>query len=262
MEQWTERVEEKTKEQAQSKTVQRSTNHILKKQMKALKSDFIPRAQKYEEQLSTCGELNSYSKTDPDATFMRMKEAPMKNGQLKPGYNVQMGTENQMILFYSLHQNPTDARTLIPHLKRLVQSPVGHPTHVIADGGYGSEANYVYLLEEKYQALIPYNQLRQEEKRAFKKDMSHIQNLTYNEKDDLFICPNQRHVRFKKYTTRTDRYGYKRDFKIYECEDCTECPFKKQCTKAKGNRQIHYNPIYEETKAKAQQALYSEGGFA
>ncbi|MCQ2009891.1 IS1182 family transposase [Sporolactobacillus sp. STSJ-5] len=261
VEDWTKGIEEQAGERLK-KPARRSPDRTLRKQVKALKNDFIPRAKKYEKQMETFGERNSYSKTDTDATFMRMKEDHMKNGQLKPGYNVQMGTENQMILFYTLHQNPTDTRTLIPHLKQLAHSPIAHPEHVIADAGYGSEANYLYLMEEHYQGLIPYNQLRQEEQRRFKKDLSKIQNWEYHELEDVFICPNHRKVVFKKYMTRTDHYGYKRDFKIYECEDCTDCPFKSKCTKAKGNRQVHYNPVYEETKAKARRALNLEEGRA
>lgn len=261
IEQWTKTVEKLTGERIK-KATRRSPDRVLKKQVASLKKDLIPRAHKYEAQIKTCGQRNSYSKTDTEATFMRMKEDPMKNGQLKPGYNVQIGTENQMILFYTIHQNPTDTRTLIPHLQQLADSPVAHPKHVIADAGYGSEANYLYLMEGHYQGLIPYNQLRKEEKKRFKNDLSKIQNWDYHELDDVFICPHHRRVIFKKYMTRTDPYGYKRDFKIYECEDCTDCPFKNRCTKAKGNRQVHYNPVYEETKAKARRALYSNEGRA
>ena len=89
------------------------------------------------------GDRNSYSKTDKDATFMRMKEDHMKNGQLKPGYNVQMGTENQFILFYTIHQRPTDTRCFIPHMEKLASSSLPMPKTVIADAGYGSEENYV-----------------------------------------------------------------------------------------------------------------------
>jgi hypothetical protein len=101
---------------------------------------------KYEHQEKILGkQRNSYSKTDPDATFMRMKEDHMRNGQLKPGYNVQISTNNQFIASYSLHQNPTDTKTLIPHL----QEHIGHyrqkPNNVTADAGYGSEQNYQWL---------------------------------------------------------------------------------------------------------------------
>lgn len=94
----------------------------LKKTVKNIRDDFIPRMNKYKEQIEICGDRNSYSKTDKDATFMQMKEDHMKNSQLKPGYNIQMGTENQFILFYTIHQRPADTRCFIPHFEKLKAS--------------------------------------------------------------------------------------------------------------------------------------------
>jgi hypothetical protein len=114
----------------------------------------------YKEENETFGERNSYLKTDKDATFMRMKEDHMKNGQLKPGYNVQMGTENQFILFYTIHQRPTDTRCFISHMWKLAASSLRMSKTVIADTGYGSEENYVYAVgeekEPRFEFLIPY----------------------------------------------------------------------------------------------------------
>ncbi|MFP3514201.1 IS5/IS1182 family transposase, partial [Peribacillus sp. SIMBA_075] len=81
------------------------------------------------------GGRNSFSKTDPDATFMRMKDDHMKNGQLKAAYNVQMATENQFILYYSMHQRPTDTRCFLPHLEKLAASSLPMPKMIIADAG-------------------------------------------------------------------------------------------------------------------------------
>lgn len=64
----------------------------------------------------------------------------------------------------------------------------------------------------------------------------------------MYTCPNNRKVLFKQHSTRTDKNGFTRNFKIYECEDCSDCPLKAKCTKAAGNRQVHVNPIYEELK--------------
>lgn len=63
------------------------------------------------------GNRNSYNKTDPEATFMRMKEDHMKNGQLKPAYNPQIPTENQFITHVSIHQTTNDTTTLSSHLE-------------------------------------------------------------------------------------------------------------------------------------------------
>ena len=103
-----------------------------------LESDYLPRQQKYESQEAILGKRNSYSKTDKDATFMRMKEDHMLNGQLKPGYNVQIGTSDQFILGYSIHQKPGDSTLLIPHMEWLKQRFGKLSEAVTADAGYGS----------------------------------------------------------------------------------------------------------------------------
>ncbi|SDB87793.1 ABC-2 type transport system ATP-binding protein/transposase [Shouchella lonarensis] len=134
------------------------------------------------------------------------------------------------------------------------------PETLIADAGYGSESNYVAMEDEPFDTLIPLNTFRQEQKRSFAKKQFHPYNWTYDEYNDVYWCPNKRKVMFQRYARRTDTYGYTRDFKIYECESCTECPFKSACTKARGNRQIHYNPVYEELKAKQHRKLNTEDG--
>jgi len=191
-----------------------------------------------------------------------MKEDHMKNGQLKPGYNIQMATENQFILFYTIHQRPTDTRCFIPHIEKLAASSLPMPKTVIADAGYGSEENYVYAIgdekEPRFEFLIPYSTYVKEQTRRYKRDIKNAKNWVYVEDDDYFICPNGRRVLFKQYKNKKNSSGYQQSFKIYECEDCTDCPLKPQCTKAKGNRQVHWNTIFEEMKAKAKAALECE----
>ncbi|WP_413377571.1 IS1182 family transposase [Alkalihalobacillus sp. 1P02AB] len=234
----------------------------LKKAHKKAQTDYLPRLQKYEKSFQLLGHRNSYSKIDTDATFMRMKDDHMNNGQLKAGYNWQIGTQNQFILFYSLHSNPTDTRCLVPHVEALKQSGLPWPKLLVADAGYGSESNYVAMEDEPFETLIPYNTFRQEQKRSYSKKIFHPHNWNYEEVDDFYWCPNHRKVLFKRYSQRTDRYGYIRDFKIYECESCEGCPFKSDCTKAKANRQVHYNPVYEELRVKQNRKLNREEGRA
>ena len=240
----------------------RKSRSTWKKSLKLIRKDFLPRLTKYKAQNEMFGDRNSYSKTDTDATFMRMKEDHMKNGQLKPGYNVQMATENQFILFYTIHQRPTDTRCFIPHFEKLASSSLPMPKNVIADAGYGSEENYLYAIgeekETRFDFLIPYGTYLKEKTRKAKKDIKNVMNWGYDEKDDCFICPNDRKVTFKKYQVKKNSSGYEQSYKIYECEDCTDCPFKPKCTKAKGNRQVHWNTVFEEMKAKAKAALECE----
>ncbi|WP_144463767.1 IS1182 family transposase, partial [Siminovitchia fortis] len=240
----------------------RKRRSTLKKPVKMIRENFVPRIHKYHSYHETFGDRNSFSKTDPDATFMRMKEDHMKNGQLKPGYNVQAATENQFIVYYTIHQRPTDTRCFIPHMEKLAGSSLPMPKTVIADAGYGSEENYLYAIGEekvpRFNPLIPYNNLRKEKTRTYKNDIRNAKNWTYLEHDDLFICPNGRKVTFQSYRNKKNASGYVQSYKIYECEDCSGCPLKAQCTKAKGNRQVHLNMIYEEMKAKAKTALECE----
>lgn len=103
----------------------------LKKPVKMIRENFVPRIHKYRLDHETFGDRNSFSKTDPDATFMRMKEDHMKNGQLKPGYNVQVATENQFIVYYTIHQRPTDTRCFIPHMEKLAGALLPMPKTVM-----------------------------------------------------------------------------------------------------------------------------------
>ena len=154
---------ENTKEVPLRKAL-RTRRSALKKPVKQIRQDFLPRIKKYRQQHEIFGERNSFSKTDHDATFMRRKDDHMKNGQLKPGYNVQMATENQFILFYTMHQRPTDTRCFIPHLEKLSASSLPMPKTVIADAGYGSEENYLYAIgeekEPRFDFLTPLWNLR------------------------------------------------------------------------------------------------------
>ncbi|MNZ46869.1 Transposase DDE domain protein [compost metagenome] len=144
-------------------------------------------------------------------------------------------------------------------MEQLAASSLPMPKTVIADAGYGSEENYLYAIgeekEPRFDFLIPYGSYMKEKTRRYKKDIRHASNWTYEELDDRFVCPNGRYVRFKKYQTKKNASGLEQSFKIYECEDCSNCPFKPACTKAKGNRQVHWNTIWEELKAKAKEAL-------
>lgn len=139
----------------------------IRKTLKRAESDYLPRAKKYEEHQKILGQRNSYAKTDHDATFMRMKEDAMLNGQLKPGYNVQMGTENQFVLWYSLHQSPGDSLTLPVHMEQLRKNLGRYPKRIIADSGYGSEENYKWCDNRKIEKYIKFNYFHREQKRSF-----------------------------------------------------------------------------------------------
>jgi transposase len=224
--------------------------------------DFKIRSEKYANDLEIMGDRNSYSKTDHDATFMRMKDDYMKNGQLKPGYNVQLATENQFALAVDIFPNPNDTRTLAPFLETIKNDYFGElPQFIIADAGYGSETNYIEVIEEQDRIpLIPYSTYEKEQKRRYKNDPFKPANWPYTEEKDRYICPDGRYVNFKRYQDRTDSFGYTRRLKVYECEDCSCCPVRSRCTRATSdkNRQIQINLSFEYFKAYTRQKLSDE----
>lgn len=237
----------------------------LTKAKKTLIKDYLPRMKKYEHQEEILAERNSYSKTDHDATFMRMKEDHMKNGQLKPGYNVQIGTENQFVVGYSIHQKPGDTTCMKEHLETLKNVLDGKlPKNIIADAGYGSEENYEYLEETQLQHYVKYNTFHKEASKKWKSDMTKVQNFSYIEEKDEYVCGYGKTLVFKYEYQRTSDNGYKSTIRIYECLDCSECPHRGQCVKSENplaNRKININRKLNAFKEQARQNLCSEKGL-
>lgn len=120
--------------------------------------------EKYHKQEQILAQRNSFSKTDPDATFMRMKEDHMKNGQLKPAYNLQISTHNQFILHYTLHHSPSDTKTLGTHVNTFKEQYKKLPNEMVADAGYGSEENYLMLQEQNILPYVKYNYFNKDNK--------------------------------------------------------------------------------------------------
>lgn len=141
---------------------------IERKQVKQFQEDYLPRL-KYEEQLEKLGDRNSYSKTDKDATFIRMKEDHMRNGQLKPAYNIQIATEDQFITNVGIYQRAGDTAALPSFLEDFENSYNKQSKTVVADAGYGSEQNYEFMEENHMDAYVKYNYFYKEQKRSWKK---------------------------------------------------------------------------------------------
>lgn len=231
------------------------------KQLAKLQEEHLPRLEKYETQLEILGERNSYSKTDTDATFMRMKEDHMKNGQLKPAYNPQISTENQFITHFSIHQTPGDTTTLESHLEGFEDQYNRQSSVVVADAGYGSEENYEYMEANNIEAFVKYNYFHKEQKRPFKNNIFLSQNLYYNKEEDYFVCPMGQHLVKIKEGKRTSGNGYISHVSYYQALRCQGCPLRGQCHKAKENRTIEVNHRLRELKRKARELLLSETGL-
>lgn len=232
----------------------------LAKAKKTLEEDCLVRLERYEKQEALFGTRNSYSKTDTDATFMRMKEDHMRNGQLKAGYNIQMGTERRYILHYSIHQRPTDTTTLPEHLAQVKAQFGKMPDRVIADAGYGSEANYEYLESEGIEAYVKYNQYDIQRKRSFGKQIFRVENLPYDGAHDQYTCPAGGHLTFVGEETSVSENGYRSHRRVYQADNCDGCALRDQCHSSKCNRRIRISHRLAALQASARERLDSERG--
>jgi len=230
-----------------------------RKQIKELEKQ-RDKLQEYDTHLEILQDRNSYSKTDKDATFMRMKEDAMNNGQTKPGYNLQIATENQFIVDYSLFPNPADTKTLIPFLESFEKRYQKMPDTVVADAGYGSEENYHFMSEKGIDAYVKYNYFHKEQQPKFKPDPFKSENFYYNKEHDYCICPmGQKMQRVATKFSRTES-GYAIRTDCYRAIRCEGCPLRCLCFNAKGNRTIERNHRLSEYKRKARELLCSEEG--
>jgi transposase len=234
----------------------------VKDKLKYVTKNYPQTIAKYEQQEAILKERNSYSKTDPDATFMRMKEDHMKNGQLKPAYNVQISTSNQFIVNYSIHPNPTDTTTFPSHLAQHEASFGKAPKVVTADAGYGSEENYTLLEQKEATAFVKYGMFDKEQnenhnnKFPFSSDK-----LFYNQEKDCYICPMGQQMDFIGNYIRKTSTGFEQTVKRYQAKNCWNCPLNGACHKSKDNRIIEINENLKRQKQKAYELLNSEEGI-
>ena len=215
----------------------------LQKSMETLE-DSLSRLKRYNQEIHICGERNSYSKTDHEATFMRMKEDAMGNGQLKPAYNLQHGVDSEYITWLTVGPQPTDTTTLMPFLKEAEEYLKFKYKNITADAGYESEENYLFLESNGQLSYIKPANYEISKTRKYKKDIGKIENMEYDPATDSYTCKNGKrlaadHVRHSKSKT-----GYVSEKTIYQCEDCSGCPYKSGCIKGNNCK----TPLEERTK--------------
>ena len=235
----------------------------MQKEIKKINKESLPKMKEYELHKEILQERGSYSKTDQDATFMRMKEDYMGNGQLKPGYNVQISTENQYITNYGIYQKPGDTTTLIDYLESFNRKYHRQSNEIVADSGYGSEQNYDYMLDNKIIPYVKYNyfhmDIRKERKRpsdAYKLTLPY-----YNNDEDYFVCSMGQHMTYIGNRSRKSETGHVGEYRKYMAQDCSKCPIKGVCTKVKGNRIYEVNLNLMKQKKLVRELLTSERGL-
>jgi transposase len=246
-----EKIDAALKDKTVSKEVKQKLNYARKNWPAKLKQ--------YKQQEKILNDRNSYSKTDTGATFMRMKEDHMRNGQLKPGYNVQVSTNNQFVVNYSLHPNPTDTKTLIPHVEQYKKLYNTYPEVQVTDAGYGSEQNLEYLHKHEVTAYIKPTDFDRKQKRNYQPNPFATEQLYYDEAKDLFICPAGKPMKRTGQQCKKEN-GIVKTYTFYQAKGCKNCPLREACHKQKGNRIIKINHRGRYLKEQAYQRLLTEQG--
>ena len=229
---------------------------------------YIEKLNEYKRHLRICGKRNSYAKTDTDATFMRMKEDAMLNGQLKPAYNLQHGVDSEYVTWLDIYPNPTDTLTLIPFLKDMEKHLSFKYKNIVADAGYESEENYVFLEKNGQAGYIKPQNYELSKQRNFRKDISRRENMDYDPATDTYKCKNGKILKAVSKKTENTATGYRREVTIYECESCRRCPYKKACIKGNNcktplkdrNKKLSVSRKLEEKRAECLERITSEYG--
>lgn len=221
-----------------------------------IEKEYLPKMIKYEEQEKKLNGRRSYSKTDEGATFFRMKD-----DQLLPCYNLLIGTEEQIITNYSIHQKASETDKFIAHIRKLEDLGVKYPKRVVGDSAYGSQENYNFLEDKSIESYLKYNTYHMETKGEKSKNKYHKDNFQYEDKEDKYICPEGKELNFIEEYRKYTENGYIQTIRIYKCQDGKGCSQLNQCSKSPQGRTIHINNKLDEYKKKARENLGSEKGI-
>ena len=186
----------------------------------------LERWKKYEAQLFETGcRRNSLSKTDKDATFMRMKEDHMGNGQLKPAYNVQLAVNSEYITGVAAFPNCTDSGTLVPFLNHIQRMQGRSYRDIVADAGYESVGNYLYLQAHGQNCYIKPTNYEVRKTKKYRQQIWRMENMEYLEQEDCFVCAAGRKLRLHQICSKKES-GMVTTYLHYRCEGCTGCPLR------------------------------------
>jgi transposase len=253
----------KTIEQINAALKDKDVDGQVRQKLNYAKKHWPAALDKYEEQEKLLGQgRNSYSKTDPDATFMRMKDDHMRNGQLKPAYNVQISTNNQFIASYSVHQKTTDTTTLKTHLSEHIKSLGVKPSCVTADAGYGSEENYQWLKNKRITAYVKDRDFdKNQQKASQNKKLYKAEHFIYEEQKDKVICPQGHSMKNIGIRERITATGFKQDFTRYRTTKCSSCLLQTQCNNGNRTKTIELNHNLNRLRTRAAKRLNTKKGI-
>lgn len=218
----------------------------------------------YEEKLTIMGDgRNSYSKTDPDATFMRMKDDHMGNGQLKPGYNVQIGVNSEYITGIEAFSDRTDYGTMVPFMETMQRHHGKKYKSATADAGYERLSNYLYLEANGQMSFIKPVNYEQQKNSSFRKQIGRMENMSYDGEDDSYTCSQGRKLNLRRECTALENGRYVTTA-WYQCESCSGCPVREKCCQAKDAdqpKELRVNKTLQELRKASLENITTEYGI-
>lgn len=223
--------------------------------------ELVTRKKKYEKYQATFSGRNSFSKTDPDATFMHLKEDHMRNAQLKPAYNLQLAVEGEYIIGFDISSERSDQCTLIPLIDKMDKNIGVKYQDVTADAGYESEENYTYFENRKQDCYIKPQNYERSKNRKFKNNMALRENMAYDAEKDEYTCQNDKKLQAVYTGKRKSKSGFESEITYYECESCEGCPHKKNCTRSKGNRKMQVSKKFIKQRKQSLEKITSPEGI-
>jgi len=223
-------------------------------------TEYLSRKGKYTNYNETFKGRNSFSKTDKDATFMRMKDDHMRNGQLKPAYNLQLGVEGEYIVGIDISTERSDELTLLPLLDRMEKGSGKKHKNVTTDAGYEGEENYKGLIEREQTAYIKPQNYERSKTRKYKSNAFLRENMPYNAETDTYTCPNGNTFSYIYTTKRRSASGFESEITVYECHGCNSCTKKSECTRAKENRKLSVSKDFAELRKASLERITSDYG--
>lgn len=222
--------------------------------------EYCDKMQQYELYNSLFDGRNSFSKTDTDATFMHMKEDHMRNGQLKPGYNIQAAVEGEYIVGIDISSERSDVNTLIPFLEKLNSLELFVLKNIICDAGYESEENYLYLKSHHLTSYIKPANYEQQKKRNYRTKYGRAENMEYHEMGDIFVCKAGRVLWRIGTKHEKSKTGFVSEKAVYRCESCENCPYRQNCTKAKSAKTVTVSHKFKELREESQENITTDLG--
>ena len=191
-----------------------------------------------------------------------MKEDHMGNGQLKPAYNVQLAVNSEYITGVAAFPNCTDSGTLVPFLNHIQRMQGRSYRDIVADAGYESVGNYLYLQAHGQNCYIKPTNYEVRKTKKYRQQIWRMENMEYLEQEDCFVCAAGRKLRLHQICSKKES-GMVTTYLHYRCEGCTGCPLREQCTKSKNPdfcKEVKVCEEFAQCRAQAHRQLVTERG--